>query len=89
MVFKLRCVNFRGVLDPRRAFLPAFRVSGIYDDSLGSTIEVIVIGLGIPRKEPNRTCSASGSTRDNPWSAEDNPGRSWLWQRQICEYIDL
>jgi len=30
---KLRCVNFRRVLDPRRAFLPAFRVGGSADNN--------------------------------------------------------
>jgi len=42
----LRCVNFRRVLDPRTAFLPAFRVTGVSDACYISTMEVIVIGLG-------------------------------------------
>jgi len=33
---KLRCVNFRRVSDPRRAFLPAFRVTGSAGDKPGS-----------------------------------------------------
>jgi len=49
MEFKLRCVNFRGVSDLRRAFLPAFRVTRISDDWYRSTMGVIVIGLGTPR----------------------------------------
>ena len=49
MECKLRCVNFRRVSDPRRAFRPAFRVSGISDDWYRSTMGVIVISLGTPR----------------------------------------
>jgi len=45
---KPRCVNFRRVSDPRRAFQPAFRVTGISDDCYRSMMGVIVIGLGIP-----------------------------------------
>jgi len=45
----LRSVNFRGVSDPRRAFQPAMRVTGISDDWYRSTMEVIVISLGIRR----------------------------------------
>jgi hypothetical protein len=33
---KVRCVNFRRVSDPRRAFLQAFRVTGSADDNPGS-----------------------------------------------------
>jgi hypothetical protein len=32
MECKLRCINLRVVLDPRRVFQPAFRVSRIADD---------------------------------------------------------
>jgi len=46
---KLRCVNFRRVSDPRKAFLRAFRVTGISDDWYRSTMGVIVIGLGTPQ----------------------------------------
>jgi len=45
----LRCVNFRSVSDPRRALLPAFRVTEISDVSYRSTMGVVVIGLGTPR----------------------------------------
>jgi hypothetical protein len=34
---KLRYINFRRVSDPRRAFLPAFRVTGSAGDKPGST----------------------------------------------------
>jgi hypothetical protein len=43
---KLKWVNFRRVSDPRRAFWPAFRVTGISDHWYRSTIGVIVRGLG-------------------------------------------
>jgi len=46
---KLSCVNFRRVSDPRRAFRPAFRVTGISDDCYTSTMGVIGISLGTPR----------------------------------------
>jgi len=36
---KLRCVNFRRVSNPRRAFLPAFRVTRSADDKRGNTWE--------------------------------------------------
>jgi len=49
MECKLRCVNVRRVSDPRRAFRPAFRVTGISDDCYRSTMGVIVIGLGTHR----------------------------------------
>jgi hypothetical protein len=47
---KHRCVNCRTVSDPRRAFRPAFRVTGISDDCYRSTMGVIVIGLGTPQR---------------------------------------
>jgi len=46
---KLRCVSFRRVSDPRRAFLPAFRVTGISDEWYRSAMGVIMIGFGTPR----------------------------------------
>ena len=46
---KLRCVNFRRVSDPRRAFRPAFGVTEISEDWYRRTIGVIVISLGTPR----------------------------------------
>ena len=49
MECKLRCVNFRRVSDPRRAFRPAFGVTEITDDWYRSTMGVIVISLGTPR----------------------------------------
>jgi len=45
---KLRCINFRRVSDPRRAFWPAFGVTEISDDQYRSTMGVIVISLGTP-----------------------------------------
>ena len=49
MECKLRCVNFRRVSDPRRAFQPAFGVTEISDDLSSSTMGVIVTSLGTPR----------------------------------------
>jgi len=46
---KLRCVNFRRVSDPRRAFRAAFRVTGISDYWYRGTMQVIVITLRIPQ----------------------------------------
>jgi len=37
MQCKLRCIDFRSVSDPRRAFLPAFGVTGSASDMSGST----------------------------------------------------
>jgi len=81
---KLRSVNFRRVSDPRSAFLPAFRVTGISDDWYRSTMGVIVISLGAPE----RTLGAPGSTGDKPGSAEDNPGSTWERQRQVWERLE-
>jgi hypothetical protein len=72
---KLRCVNFRRVSDPRRAFLPAFRVtgstsdkSGSADDKPGSTWEHLGVpgtNLGAPAISlgaPRITVEQSGKT---------------------------
>ena len=48
MECKLRSINFRRKSDPRRAFLPAFRVTGISDDWFMSTMGAVVIRLGAP-----------------------------------------
>ena len=48
MECKLRSVNFRRVSDPRRAFRPAFGVTGISDDWYGSTMGAVVKSLGAP-----------------------------------------
>jgi len=45
----LRCINFRRVSDPRRAFRLALRVTRISNDYYRSTMGVIVIGLGTPQ----------------------------------------
>jgi len=46
---KLRCIDFRRVSDPRRAFLPAFRVTGISSNWYRSTMGVTVVGVGTSR----------------------------------------
>ena len=45
---KLRYVNFRGESNPRRAFGPAYGVTGISDDQYRSTMGAVVMGLGAP-----------------------------------------
>jgi len=48
---KLRCINRRRVWDPRRAFLPAFRVNGSTGDKVGSPID-----------KPGSTCECRRQT---------------------------
>ena len=48
MECKLGSVNFRRVSDPKRAFRPAFVVTGISDDWYGSTMGAVVKRLGAP-----------------------------------------
>ena len=48
MECKLRSVNFGRESDPRRAFRPAFGVTGISDDWYGSTMGAVVKSLGAP-----------------------------------------
>jgi len=51
-------VNSRRVSDPRRAFQPAFGVTGISDDWFRSTMGVILISLRTPRSaEENFGCT--------------------------------
>jgi len=70
---KLRCDNFRRVSDPRRAFLPALRVTGISDDWYRSTIGVTVIGLGTPPSAgANFRCT--WEHRQQAWECR---GHSW------------
>jgi len=49
MEWRLGCINFRGVSDPWRAFLPAFRLTEITDHWYSSTVGVIVTGLETPQ----------------------------------------
>jgi hypothetical protein len=46
---KLRCIDFRSVSDPGRAFRLAFRVTVISVDWYRNTMEVIVISLRTPQ----------------------------------------
>jgi len=43
---KLRRVNFRRESDPRRAFHPAFIVTGVSDHWYRSTLGAVVVSLG-------------------------------------------
>jgi len=93
---KLRCVNFRSVSDPRRAFRPAFAVTEISDDWYRSTMGVIVTSLGTPRSAgenfgctwehlgvPGSACDKSGSTDDMPRSAADKSGNTTNHNRAV------
>ena len=77
MECKLRCVNFRRVSDPRRAFQPAFRVTAISDNWYRSIMGMIVIGLGTPQ-----------SAGDKPGSADHKPGSTWERRRQVWEHLE-
>jgi len=65
---KLRSVNFSRVSDARRAFRPAFRITGIYNERYRSTMGVIFISLGTGRSAEDKP----QTTRDEPWTADDN-----------------
>jgi hypothetical protein len=77
---KIRCINFRRVSDPRRAFLLAFRVTGSADDKPGSTWEhvgVPVTNLGAPATSlgaPQITIEQSGETIMFLGNADCAPG---------------
>ena len=73
MECKLRCVNFRRVSEPRRAFLLAFRVTGITDDLCRSTMGVIVIGLGTPQSARGNI----GCSGEHQQQACERRGQSW------------
>jgi len=73
---KLRWVNFRRVSDPRRAFQPAFRVTGISDDWYRSSIGVIVISLRTPR-----------SAREHFGSTWERPRQVWERRRHVWEHL--
>jgi len=60
---KHRCVNFRRVSDPGRAFLPTIRVTGSTGDKPGSADD-----------KPGSADDKPGSTDDKPGSADDKPG---------------
>jgi hypothetical protein len=63
---KLRCVNFRRVTDHRRAFLPAIRVTGITDDTPGSTrewLEALATHLGAPATSLGALMTSLGAPR--------------------------
>lgn len=77
---KHRCINCSKVLDSRRAFQLVYTVSGISNDSSMITIEVIVIGLGIPqstRENIGSTADKSGSASDNSGSTSNHSGVVW------------
>jgi hypothetical protein len=84
---KLRSVNFRRVLDPRRAFWPALGVTGISDDGYRSTMGVIVISLGTPPSTTeNFGCTlesrqTNGGITSKLWEI---PGFLWTFIQRIA-----
>ena len=83
MECKLRCVNFWRVSDPRRAFRPAFRVTGMSDDRYSSSRGVIVIGLGTPWSANHKP----GSTWERWRQAWER--RQQLWEHLASQYSSL
>jgi len=85
---KRRCVNVRIVSDPRRAFRPALRVTGISDDWYRSTKEVIVISLRTPRSAGENFGSTWERQRQvrKPWrQGWKRRQQVWECQRQVWE----
>jgi hypothetical protein len=97
---KHRCVNFRRVSDHRRAFMPAFRVTGISDDWYRSTMGVILIALGTPQSVGDSFgCTgeylgalatglgAPTTSLRVPGSIDNIHGSTWEHQRQVWEHL--
>ena len=88
MECKRRCVNVRRVSDPRRAFRPALRVTGISDDWYSSTMGMIVISLRTPRSAGENFGSTWERERQvrKPWrQAWERRQQVWERQRQVWE----
>jgi hypothetical protein len=84
---KLRCVNFRRVLDSRRAFRPAFRVPGISDDCYRSDCD----RFGNTSERRRELCvhlGAPGSTGNKSGSADDKPEGTWERRLQAWEHLE-
>jgi len=81
MECKLRCVNFRRVSDPRRAFRPTFRVTGISHDWYRSTMGVIVISLRTPRSA-GENFGITWERRRQVW---ERRRQVWERRRQVWE----
>jgi hypothetical protein len=67
----LRSVKFRRESDPRRAFWPAFGVTGTFDDWYGSTMGAVVISLEHLELSPNQ-CGNPKLTLSDAWVLMDN-----------------
>ena len=75
---KLRCVNFRRVSDPRRAFWLAFQVPRICDECYWCMMVVIVISLPTP-------CS----TRENFRSTWEHLGVTAISQEELATSLGV
>jgi hypothetical protein len=75
---QLRCVKFRRVSDPRRAFLPAFAVTGNSDDWYKSTMGIIVIGL--------ETHPRAGENFGNTW---EHRGYFWMHLKVLVTSLGM
>ena len=84
MECNLRCVNFRRVSDPRRAFLPAFRVTGITADCYSCTMGVIVIGLGTSQSASENF----GCTWERRWQVSVRRRQASERRRQLWEHLE-
>jgi hypothetical protein len=85
MECKLKCINFRRVLDLRRAVLQAFRVTGNSNHCERSTMGVGVNG-GDHMEAPDRTLGPPGWTGDKARSTKDNLGSTWEHQGQVAKH---
>ena len=86
MECKLRCVNFRRVSDPRRAFWPALGVTGISDDWYRSTMGVIAMSLRTPRSA-GKNLGARGRTWECRGRACERRGQVWERRREALKHL--
>jgi len=82
---KLRCVNFRRVTDPGRAFRPAIGVTGISDDWYRCTLGVIIISLRTPWST-GENLGCTWGRRWQVWEHRHKPGSTWECQREAREH---
>jgi hypothetical protein len=87
---KLRSVNFRRALDSRRVFQSALGVTGISHDAYRSTMEVIVISLGIHRSNGEKIgcswecCWTNVGITSKLWAM---PRFSWIFIQRTAGVI--
>ena len=91
MECKHRCVNFRRVSDPGRAFLPTIRVTGSTGDKPGSADDKPGSADDKPGSTDDKPGSADdkpGSADDKPGSADDKPGSTRARRRHVWEHLE-